>query len=66
MPPALRQPAGFRRRRTGEWRPVAAAVLFCTGLMILPPLATLDLAVGLACKALDRGACLALFMRSSE
>jgi hypothetical protein len=34
--------------------------------MILPALATLDLAVGLACKALDRSSCLALFIRSSE
>jgi hypothetical protein len=34
--------------------------------MILPALATLDLAVGLACKTLDRAACLALFLRLPE
>jgi hypothetical protein len=41
-------------------------VLFCAGLMILPALATLDLAVGLACRDLDRAACLALLSRPSE
>jgi hypothetical protein len=52
------------RRRAREWPSTVAAVLFCAGLLILPALATLDLAVGLGCRDLDRSACLGLLSLS--
>ena len=64
--PTLWQRAASRPRRAREWPGAVATVLLCTGPAILPPLATLDLAVGLACRTLDRTACLALFLRPPE
>jgi len=60
---ALWQP---RSRQIRELRAALASVLLCAGLMILPALAALDLGVGLGCRDLDRGACVALFTRSAQ
>ena len=49
-----------------EYRAAAAAVLLCVGLMILPPLAALALAVGLACQGDDRAECLARFLAPAD
>jgi orotate phosphoribosyltransferase-like protein len=53
-------------RRTRNLSAAIGAAFFCTGLVLLPGLAALDLAVGVACKGLDRAACIALFQPSPE
>jgi hypothetical protein len=40
--------------------------MLCTGLILMPALAALDLAVGLACRNLDHAACIALFQAPTE
>lgn len=60
--------AGFPSRRIScradHWRGVRnnmVAVMFCAGVMLVPALTALDLAVGLACQNLNGVACIALF-----
>jgi len=65
--------AGYPDRRIASrsdfWRGVPdaiAALLFCVGVMLVPPLAALDLAVGLACQNLSPSACLAIFQPATD
>jgi len=58
---AIWLPARSRQCRGGQAPATLASVVFCTGLVLMPALAVLDLAVGLACRHLDHAACIALF-----
>ena len=59
-------PAISRQRLSRELSAAIGAVFLCTGLVLMPALAALDLAVGVACQNLDRAACVALFQPPSE
>ncbi len=65
--------AGFPGRRIASradfWRGVrdsTTALMFCAGVMLVPALAALDLAVGLACQNLNGAACVALFQLATD
>ena len=55
-----------RRSWARKLSAAVGTVFFCAGLVLMPALATLDLAVGLACHDLDRAACVALFEAQPE
>ena len=55
-----------RSRKIRKIRAALASVLLCAGLTILPALAALDFVVGLGCRGLDHGACIALVTRSAQ
>ncbi len=54
------------RRRMRDVSAAIGAVFFCSGLVLIPALAALDLTVGLACQGLDHAACIALFQPPSQ
>jgi hypothetical protein len=54
------------RRRSSEVLTAIGAIFFCMGLVLMPALGALDLAVGLACRDLGRAACAALFQPPLE
>ncbi|HKX09161.1 MAG TPA: hypothetical protein VJN67_13260 [Stellaceae bacterium] len=65
--------AGFPGRRIASradfWRgarDTMATFMFCTGVMLVPALAALDLAVGLACQNVNGAACIALFQPATD
>jgi len=49
-----------------KYRAAMAAVFLCVGLMLLPPLAALNLSVWLACPRLNSAGCVALFLVTTD
>ena len=58
---------GSHRLREHRWtrlRAALSAVVFCVGVMVLPPLVVANLSVWLGCRHIDRQGCVELFSRS--
>jgi|GEM_PF-2689330 glutamine amidotransferase PdxT len=55
-----------RRTRIRKLISALATVAFCAGVTLLPALVALDVGVGLACRTIDRAACVALVLKPAE